>query len=192
MTKPFGVIGEGGKAFVSCDEFEQFARFLDRCELIDGEVIQLSPNTIAQSLASTNIGGMLYNFVQSGELGWVCTNLGMRLKEIPPRCRASDIAYISKSRLPDDMLNDGFLRVPPELVVEVRSVKDSWRYTNEKAADFIEFGVDVVWIADPSTRTVKIVSRGADPVIIHDGSEIEGGPMLKGFKTPVAKFFTVF
>jgi hypothetical protein len=56
-------------------------------------------------------------------------------------------------------------------------------------ADYHKLGVDMVWVVDPFTRTLKKYPRGGRPEIAHDGSEIDGGRILPGFKVPIARFF---
>jgi len=91
--------------------------------------------------------------------------------------------------LPADQEPEGFLTVAPELVVEVLGLKDSWEEMGEKVRDYHHCGVDMVWVADPYTGTVKIFPRGGTPKVVHAGAEIDGGAILPGFKAPVARFF---
>ena len=100
-----------------------------------------------------------------------------------------DCAYISYARMPRDAQSSGFLRTAPELIVEVFGETNSWDDMNEKIADYHQTGVDLVWVADPHTRTVKVYPLGGEPFLVHDGQEIDGGTALPGFKAPIAQFF---
>ena len=83
----------------------------------------------------------------------------------------------------------GFLRIAPELIVEVFGDKDSWEDMDEKIKDYHRTGVDMVWVAMPQTRTINKFPRRGEPTIVHDGSDIDGGKILPGFKAPIARFF---
>jgi Uma2 family endonuclease len=178
------------KTLVTCEEFERIAPILGPCELIDGEVIQLSPGGPGHSYVCSEINTILNNFVKRKKLGRVLGNeAGIRIDEQLPRSRGADIAFISYKRLPPGKLPDEFLKVGPELVVEVFPAKGSWDEMQEKIDDYHKVRVEMVWVADPQTRTVKLYPRKGEPTIIHDGSVITGGKILPGFSCPVAKFF---
>ena len=86
--------------------------------------------------------------------------------------RAADIAVI-KSELVED-LNDQYLDVPPELVIEIdtkadlQEVRNPLGYYHEKTEDLIQFGVaKVVWIFT-DTRKVLIAEQGNNAWRIYD------------------------
>jgi len=86
--------------------------------------------------------------------------------------RAADIAVI-KSDLVED-LNDQYLEVPPELVIEIdtkadlQEVRNPLGYYHEKTEDLIQFGVaKVVWIFT-DTRKVLIAEQGNNAWRIYD------------------------
>lgn len=160
------------------------------CELIDGEVVPLSPGGYEHSLSSGNIFSLLREFVSARKLGRVLTNeVGVHVSDEPPRTRGADVAYVSYKRLPRHKAPKGFLPVPPDLIVEVFGSDSSWQRIEEKIADYHRLGVDMVWVADPYTRTVKRFPRGGAQDVVHDPGEIDGGEVLPGFKVSVSKFF---
>lgn len=178
------------KTLMTCEEFERIAHELGPCELIDGEVVTLSPGGTHHSFFTGQIHGILREFVRAHGLGRVMTNeAGLHVRRDPPRSRGADILFISYERLPKGPMPHGFLRVPPELIVEVFGDEVTWPEMEEKIEDDHGFGVDMVWVADPQTRTVKKFPRGGPPEIVHDGSEIDGGAALPGFRLPIARFF---
>ncbi|MGD0090405.1 MAG: Uma2 family endonuclease [Planctomycetota bacterium] len=178
------------ETLVTCEEFESLAARLGPCELIDGEVRILSPEGVKHSRTSSRICTVLDRFVTPPKLGRVATNaVGIHISNDPPRSRGADVVYISFQRLPADQEPEGFLTVPPELVVEVFGLKDSWEEMAKKVADYHRLGVDTVWVADPFTRTVRKFPRGGQPEIIHEGASLDGGAILPGFSVAVVRFF---
>jgi len=180
----------GTMTLVTCDEFERIAHDLGPCELIDGEIIQLSPGGFDHSFSSSKIDRILGDFVEKNDLGWVLGNeAGLRIREDLPRSFGADVLFISYKRIPREKRPKGFLRIAPELIVEVLDDDASWKKIYKKIDDYHEFGVDMVWVADPNTRTVKIFPRRGKPTIVHEGEQIDGGKILPGFKVAIARFF---
>jgi Uma2 family endonuclease len=56
---------------------------------------------------------------------------------------------------------DQILREPPFICIEVLSPEDRVSRTNEKVADYLQFGVPYVWIVDPRTRKAWQCTQGA-------------------------------
>lgn len=177
------------QSLVTCAEFERLAAKLGPCELIDGEVRRLSFGTIQHGAACCRIASTLAGFIKHRGLGSLAMDTGIHISQDPPRSRGADVVYTSFRRVPADGEPEGFLTVPPELIVEILGVKDTWEDLSEKVADYHRFGVDMVWVADPYTRTVKKFPRGGQPEIVHEGGNLDGGTILPGFSVPVVRFF---
>ncbi|MCY3021971.1 MAG: Uma2 family endonuclease [Planctomycetota bacterium] len=180
------------KTLVGCEEFERMclAQELGHCELVDGEVIHLVPGGPEHSFVSNNVGRIIGNYVSRHRLGRVFGNeAGIHTRFEPPCTRGMDVAYFSYRRLPRGRLPKGFFRRPPELVVEVLGEDSTWASVERKVREYHEMGVDMVWIADPDTRTVKQCPRGAEPAVIPATGELGGGDILPGFTVTVAQFF---
>lgn len=181
------------KTLISCEEFEKLAlaeKISPWAELIDGEIVDTMSGGYIHTLITSQIFRVLDRFVLESKLGRTLTGeAGIHIKSELPRSRGADVAYLSYKRMPKGERYVGFLRVAPELVVEVFGENDSWNEMNDKIQDYHRTGVDMVWVAEPQMRTVKKFPRRGEPTIIHDGSEIDGGKILPGFKVPVARFF---
>ena len=180
-------------ALISCEEFERLAADIDEpCELIDGEIVILSPGGNPHSAISMNIGVVLMNFVKANKLGRVLGNeAGIHIREKLPRTRGMDVAFISYKRLPAGALPKGFLRASPELVVEVLGDKLRRDRIAEKIADYHSIGVDCVWVADPDVKTMSVHPRNGPVVTIPESGEMDGGEFLPGFCAKVSEFFDV-
>jgi Uma2 family endonuclease len=179
------------KTLISCEEFERMAlqgKLPPHAELIDGEIVEMAPAGGEHSFVSGQIYSILREFVHNRKLGFVLTNeTGIQIRSDPPRTRGADVMFISRKRLPKGKLPKGFFQVAPELIAEV--ISEPWTEMEEKVKDYHDTGVDMVWVADPKTRTVKKFPRNGKPEIVHDGSDIDGGKILPGFKVPIARFF---
>lgn len=181
------------KTLISCEDFEKLAlaeKISPWAELIDGEIVDTMSGGYYHSLISMNFAAIMREFVRASKLGRVISNeAGLHIKSELPRSRGADVAFISYKRLPKGERSIGFLRVAPELIVEIFGDKDSWDEMISKIEDYHRTGVDMVWVAEPQTRTIKKFPRRGEPTIVHDGSDIDGGKILPGFKVPIARFF---
>jgi Uma2 family endonuclease len=76
-----------------------------------------------------------------------------RIQIQPTRFLIPDLAVL-RSGSPRERI----LTSPPLLVIEIQSPEDSLRRTAAKAAEYLEFGIEHVWIIDPYAR---VAYRGA-------------------------------
>ncbi len=177
-------------SMMTVDEFEQVAESLGPCELIKGEVVFMSPGGFFHSQTSSNIGGLLRDCCEKEKCGRVLTNeAGVVTDPGLGTVRGADALYISYKRLAKGKGYEGFLRTPPELVAEVEGKDDTWKKLKQKVDEYHNLGVDLVWVADPKTRSVRIYPRGGKPLLKHDGEFIDGGKVLPKFKCRISRFF---
>ncbi len=71
------------------------------------------------------------------------------------RVRVPDLVVLRRGPQPDVLV------APPLLVIEILSPDDSYSDTQERAQDYLQMGVETIWILDPKTRTGRMCS-GAD------------------------------
>lgn len=175
---------------ITAEDFERIAPVLGPCELVQGEIVRMSPGGFEHSRITVRVVFLLEGHSRRNKLGRVLTNeAGMVVRHGPDTVRGADALFISFRRLPRSENWKGFLQQVPELVVEVLSEDDSWKKMEEKIADYHTFGVDMVWVIDPRTLAVRLYPRGAEPFVLHSADEIDGGELLPGFRCRVAEFF---
>ena len=157
-------------------------------ELIDGRIIPMSPTQNLHAYIVFEIGRRLGNFNAARRLGWVIgAESGVYTSRQPDTVRAMDVAFVSRRRLP--MLERGFLRVPPELVVEVVSPTDRWSELEAKPAEYFAIGVDVVWVVEPERRSVLVHRSGLEPIALGEDDILRGDGLLAGLEIPLAELF---
>jgi Uma2 family endonuclease len=175
---------------VTAEELWRMPEPLDgcRCELWQGELIQMTPAGGRHGQTTLAVGTILRTFVKGRRLGQVVSNdTGIFTEKDPDTVLAPDLAYWSPQRLPE--LPEGFVEVPPDLVVEVISPGDSQSYVHRKVLHYLDHGVALVWVIDPKTRTVTQYRSRRDVCILAEAEEITGGDVLPGFSCRVAEFF---
>jgi Uma2 family endonuclease len=133
---------------------------------------------------------LLENHNRQLKLGRVMTNeTGIVVKRDPDTVRGADVLFISYRRMPESEDWDGFIRHPPELVVEVLARDDSWKRMEEKVADYHAFGIDLVWVADPQTLAVRVYPKGEPSSVLQGTDEITGRSAFPELRCNVSDFF---
>ena len=161
-----------------------------RYELVDGEIRERSMSAESNYVGG-NIFGHLWTFVRAHNLGHVFADgCGIAVFPEPNPLRVSDGAFVAAGRLPGDRPpSHGYLKLAPDLVVEVVSPNDNANDIQQKVEDYLKAGVRLAWVAYPDTRFVHAFA--ADGTVRKFGPEadLDGGDVLNGFSVAVAQLF---
>ena len=159
-------------------------------ELVDGELVEVTPAADESSSIGVAVSSLLYNHVRAGRLGRVYGAEG-GFVIFPDRqtVLAPDVAFVTAERAPQGEARKRFPRLAPDLAVEVRSPSDRYGDLLGKVALYLQAGVRVVWVVDPNSRTVTIFRPDANAVTLDDTMTIDGGEVLPDFSAPIADFF---
>jgi Uma2 family endonuclease len=163
---------------------------LGRCELLHGELIQMTPAGFEHGRVAANIGWMLKEFVRSHPLGVVTgAETGFQIGHDPDTVRAPDAALIRLERVPPKPML-GFFPGAPELAVEVLSPGDREREVVAKVRDWLGAGCQSVWVVDPETMTIAVY-RGGDQVQRFAACDtLTDNAVLPGFRVLVGDVFS--
>ncbi len=165
-------------------------------QLIRGRLLEktLTRHSRRHSRTETQIAQLLNNWLeqQPGPRGEVLTGeAGFRLRRDPDTTVGIDLAYISPemaAATPDEVfLIDG----APVLAVEILSPSNQWDEVTDKVREYLAAGVALVWVLDPVFRTVQVYRPGAEPQMFNSQQELTGDPHLPGFRSEVARLFTL-
>jgi Uma2 family endonuclease len=167
---------------MTADEFFERAYEFEHAELIDGEVVEMPLPRMPHGLTEANIVEALGPYVRGVGGLLACGDVGYATAE--HTVRGADVVV----HLQRPELVAGWMRVPPDIVVEVISPSDTWRDVMRKLDDWLAFGVREVWIAEPERRTVQV--RRPDGTITEFAGEAElTSPLLPGFTVPLPRLF---
>ena len=99
--------------------------------------------------------------------------------------RSPDASWFLRSRLAELTAEQrqGFWRISPDFVIELRSNSDSLRSVRRKMEEYMENGVRLGWLVDPLDSLQRVyIYRPDSPVEILEGPEsLSGEPELPGF-----------
>lgn len=160
-----------------------------RAELVDGEVVQMSPPGCEHADVCACIIHELRQFVRPRGLGKVFSELGFVLKRKPDVVRAPDAAFVSKERFQLHGPTRKFWPGPPDLAIEVLSPEDRAGEVLRKVGEYLEAGARLVWVVDPETQTVSAHRSLHDVRVYHAEEELPGEDVLPGFSLKVAEIF---
>ena len=128
-------------------------------ELIEGELIQVSPVYGGSGRDEQYIGWLIMNHVMEHGLGRVYSpSTGFVVSRSPDTVLCPDLAFIHRDRLPTDEQESHFLTVIPDLAVEVLSASNRPGEIRRKVRYYLTAGIRLVWIVNPNRQTVAIWS----------------------------------
>lgn len=172
---------------------EEFGRLEPRTppvELVRGRIVPVTVPTPRHGQVCSRIDRLIGNHADEQKLGHVVVNdSGVITERDPDTVRGADVAFYSFNRVPPGPLPPGYLSVVPELVFEVRSPSERWPKVLAKAAEYLEAGVLVVCILDPTSETVQIYRPEELPRTLEGDDEFHLSDLLGDLGFPVRRFF---
>jgi Uma2 family endonuclease len=170
---------------------EEFAKLPleGRWELIDGELVEMTPSSDRSGWVSGRLFSRLERFVDANSLGLAfAPETGFVLFGDRSTVRSPDGAVVLHGRLPD--FTDRFVPVAPDLAIEVLSPSDRMGEALSKIGMYLQAGVQLVWLVDPAERSIVVFQPDAPLVTLTEGDTLDGGDVLPGFSIPVAEIFS--
>jgi Uma2 family endonuclease len=158
------------------------------CELVDGELVQMSPSSLPEARVVRTTQRLVDNFVHQHRLGEVFgPDLGYELT--PHRVRAPDVSFVTAEKAAAYGNPGGFAKLVPDLAIEVLSPDVKYGYLQRKIRDYFEAGVRLLWIVDPDIQTVTTYHSPLDPRVLTAADTLSGEDVLPGFSCQVAELF---
>ena len=140
----------GSASLVSPQEYLTTTYRPDR-ELVDGLLLE------------RNVGQRDHSRIQSRIVNWFCERwkiLGLepfvehRVRVAPNRFRIPDVCAVAVP-VPDEPV----LTRPPYICIEVLSPEDTFPKLQDRFDDYLNMGVENVWVVDPISRRAWTIAR---------------------------------
>ncbi|MGH9359739.1 MAG: Uma2 family endonuclease [Terriglobia bacterium] len=166
---------------------EEFVQLLESrdvwYELVEGEVVALSPGMFLHNRIRDKLLMILTAFVESRKLGTVVSEQPFHL--FGNTVRYPDVAFVGSGKdLPLRALPKG----APDLAIEVISPSNTPREIDQRVSDFFAAGCKRVWLVYPDHREVYI--HGLSGVTRRTAEELLEEPeLLPGFSVKVSSVF---
>ena len=161
-----------------------------RGELIGGVICETMAAGQDHGKYVMNLAVEMGSFIKSRQLGsLIGSDSGILLERSPDTVREPGLAFISAEKMPLGISQPGYSEVVPDIVVEIASPSDSRRAVNDKARMWHTYGVRLVWVAYPDTRTVDLHGEDGSIVTLTEDDSLDGGDVLPGFTCTVSDIF---
>jgi len=160
-----------------------------RFALIDGELHRMPGAGGTHGLVAITCGGKLDAFVRPRRLGRVFAETGFRL--FPDRATTlfPDVAFVRTERMLSPEQLDRFLRLVPDLAVEIVSPTDYPKLLDQKLAAYAEAGTPEVWVLRLRDLTVEIFRSGRRVALLSRDDMLSSDDLLPGFSVRVGDLF---
>ncbi len=139
------------------------------CDFVDGAIEERNVGELDHSFLQLFLGSIFMN--RRAEWGIVAFS-EQRIQVAPNRFRVPDLVVVRS-----DFQREPILTHPPLIVIEIQSPEDTLRRTAIKAAEYLAFGVEHVWVIDPYARVAyRATPQGLE--LVRDGElSISGTPI---------------
>jgi Uma2 family endonuclease len=175
---------------------EMFERLPDDTwlyELVEGRVVRMSPPSPHHGRLESRLDYLLHHHAEAhglgetyvGESGWDLTRHGERKATV----LASDVAFVRAERLPLPPPRRGktYPPIAPDLVVEIASPNQSRSDLGDKAQQWLDRGVRLVWVVWTDQQEIDVWTPGAqEPRTLAGNNDLEAGDVIPGLRIQVA------
>lgn len=160
-------------------------------ELVDGNLVEVNV-----SLWSSYVAGKLIRllgvYCDEKHLGWVLPE-GTSYQcfpDHPDKVRRADTSFIRHERLTvEQAAAEGHVPIAPDLVVEVISPNDLYYLVEVKVVEWMEAGVQVLWVVNPRTRRVHVHRADGSETTVRENENLSGEGVVPGFGCRVGDLF---
>lgn len=153
-------------------------------ELVDGQ-IRVSPAGSRHGQTCVRLAVRLGGFVEQRQLGYVFdSSTGFRLPG--GNVRVPDCSFVARGRFAGEQVPEGFPDVAPHLAIEVLSPGDRPRDVLDKVGEYLQAGVQLVWVIDWERRKALVYRSLTEVRTLGPDDFLEGDDVVPGFRCRLA------
>jgi Uma2 family endonuclease len=163
-----------------------------RYELVRGVPVEVPGAGALRSLIAGVVLRLIHDRVHGRNLGLAfTTGPGFVLDRNPDTVRIPDASFVSRERIPESGIPEGFWPGAPDLAVEIVSPSDRAEDVHGKVRDYLAAGTRLVWVLWPKSRSLTVYTPDGQAREFGSEQELDGGDVLPGFRVRVADLFEV-
>lgn len=175
------------KALMTVDDFVRLPETVGdrdfRYELVEGELITMSPGMLPHNLIRDTMLVLLKAFVTTRKLGTVVAEQAFQLSG--RTVRVPDVAFVRAGR---PLATDKPIQGGPDLAIEIVSPSNTPREIDRRISDYFAAGCKRVWVVYLEEREVYI--HGLAGVTRRGGDDLlEESELLPGFSVKASSIF---
>ncbi|MDQ3696023.1 MAG: Uma2 family endonuclease [Chloroflexota bacterium] len=173
---------------VTAADLEQMPDDGYRYDLLRGVLTKMPPPGTLHLVVSGRLISYLNHYLEAHDLGSAGGEGGFIFEEDPDTVLGPDLAVIPIAEFPNIPAR-GYTRFAPPLVAEVLSPTNRPTEIEEKVQVYLRAGVRLVWVVDPSRRTIQVRTPHGDGPLLTEADELTGGDVYPEFRVAVAQLF---
>lgn len=158
----------------------------EHAELTRGRIIALTPPGWEHGLIAARLAARLLRFAEREALGQVLVETGFVLARDPDTVRAPDVSFLRAERVRTLRDPRSYVEGAPDLAIELRSPNDRPGEVRAKVLEYLDAGCALVWVVDPSSRSVSVHAPGRPVRLRSEDERLEGEHVLPGLTMPVS------
>ncbi|MCT7963803.1 Uma2 family endonuclease [Laspinema sp. D1] len=152
-------------------------------ELIDGGIKAMGPSDDTSSEIGARFCRFLGNWVDPRRLGRVYDSSGGFI--LPNTdLRAPDVSFVLADRIKRS--NRDFVRLVPDLMVEIKSKSDRLNPLADKIKLFLALGSTVGILVDPDKETVTVYRPTGETTLLNTEDTLTIPELFPGWEMPIA------
>ena len=123
-------------------------------ELINGELIEMSPANSLHSWLASEISRHIGNYVSVRGIGFTLVEAGFHLTTERHTFLVPDVAFVSNDRQPTPLAQT-FAEYMPDLAVEIVSPSNTLAEQHRKTGLYLRHGASLVWMSFRTERASR-------------------------------------
>jgi Uma2 family endonuclease len=192
------VMVKTGATLMTLDQFAEMYGDCGPFEIIEGEIVEMTPQVTRSALIGGRLFRKLADYVEAHQVGEAFIEAPFVLAVASNWVKGSrvpDVMFVRAERLAqlaqdDSDWQDKPLAIVPDLVAEIVSPTDKTSDVDRKIMRYLDDGVRVVWVIEPTVQTVTIHTAGSKQLTRLTAEDaLTGGEVIPGFEIAISKLF---
>ena len=172
-------------SLLTIEDFERLpAEEAKNHELVEGELVDVSGNTIDHNGLRDLLVEILRPIVREGRFGKVFSE---QEYDFGGNAHGPDVSFFSAAKVPLVVGNKRVQRFVPDFAIEIVSQNDTFQSLMRKKQRYLDCGTQEVWIIYPETREIYIYAERGDQ--IRKNNDLIRTDQIPGFSITVSELF---